>query len=386
VSIGPACRTPEPGGTARRIPFLELSRAYPRDRHALREAVERTLASGRYILGDELAAFEREFAAYCGTRHAVGVGSGTDALHLALRACGVRAGDAVITAPNTAVPTVCAIVAANARPVFADVDADTLTLDPERLRSCLKAQPGFAKAVIPVHLYGYAADLTSICAVAEEYGLPVIEDAAQAHGTEYANRKAGSLGPAGCFSFYPTKNLGAYGDAGMVVTNEDGIAARLRMLRNYGEEAKYRNRLAGFNSRLDELQAALLRAKLPYLDERVATRRRLARLYGDLLAGLPLRLPPDKPAARHSFHLYAVRSSRRDELQAHLRAHGVETAVHYPIPVHLQEAYQWLGYRQGDFPCAERACREVLSLPLYPELAEDEVEYVASVIRTFRWG
>jgi len=374
----------DPAPPTRQIPFLDLSRAYRRDRALLQGAVERTLASGRYILGGEVAAFERAFAAYCGTAHAVGVASGTDALHLALRACGIGIGDAVITAPNTAVPTVCAIAMANARPIFVDIDPDTLMLDPNRLRVALKAHPE-VKAVIPVHLYGAAADLAPIIAIAREHGLAVIEDAAQAHGTEYSAQKVGSWGEAGCFSFYPTKTLGAYGDAGMVVTNDGEIAGRLRMLRNYGEEAKDRNRMPGVNSRLDELQAALLSAKLPQLPERITTRRRLARLYDDLLAEVPLRLPPDNPPDRHSYHLYVVRSLRRDALRAHLEMHGIGTAIHYPIPVHLQEAYRWLGYRQGDFPGAERACREVLSLPLYPELTDDEVAYVASAIRTFRW-
>jgi dTDP-4-amino-4,6-dideoxygalactose transaminase len=370
----------------RPIPFFDLSQQYRCIQAEIDAAVARALASGWYILGQELAAFEREFAAYCGVRHAVGVGSGTEALHLALRACGVQPGDAVITVPNTAVPTVCAIVAANARPVFVDIDPRTYNLDPVKLRSYLTNQrpPFRIKAVIPVHLYGQPADLQPILDIAGEYGLPVIEDAAQAHGAEYNGRKAGSLGLAGCFSFYPTKNLGAYGDAGMVVTNDDAVAQGVRMLRNYGEEAKYVNRLQGFNSRLDELQAAILRVKLKHLDEWVAARRRRARLYGELLAGMPLGLPAQMASASHTYHLYVVRSARRDDLQQYLKANGIGTSIHYPLPIHFQAAYRELGYTAGDFPEAERASREILSLPFYPELTEEEIRHVAGVLRAFR--
>jgi dTDP-4-amino-4,6-dideoxygalactose transaminase len=372
--------------TATRVPFLDLKRHYRRYREEIDRAVFRVLEGGRYILGEELAAFEREFADACGVRHAVGVGSGTDALHLALRACGVGPGDAVITVPHTAIPTVCAIVAAGAKPVFIDIDPRTYTLDPERLRVHLQAQPASsrAKAIIPVHLYGHPADLGPILQLAGEHGLKVIEDAAQAHGSAYAGRKVGSLGDAGCFSFYPTKNLGAYGDAGMVVTDSDEVARRVRMLRNYGEDAKDRNRLRGFNSRLDELQAAILRAKLKHLEAWVAARRGLARLYGEWLAQTPLVLPTEVPPAKHSYHLYVVRSADRDRLRRHLRENGVSTGIHYPMPVHHQEAYRDLGYSTGDFPHAEEAAREVLSLPLYPELAEEEVRYVCSVIGGIR--
>jgi dTDP-4-amino-4,6-dideoxygalactose transaminase len=369
-----------------RVPFFDLSAQYRNLREEVDRAVGRVLASGWYILGEELAAFEGAFAAYCGARHAVGVGSGTEALHLALRACGVRAGDAVVTAPNTAVPTVCAIVAANARPAFVDVDPRTLTLDPERLRAFLKGQrpPPRVRAVVPVHLYGHPADLGPIREVAGEHGLAVIEDCAQAHGATWAGRPVGPLGAAGCFSFYPTKNLGAYGDAGLVVTDDDAVAGQLRLLRNYGEEAKYHNRIPGFNSRLDEVQAAVLRAKLSHLDDWVAARRRHAALYGQLLAGAPLTLPAEAPWARHAYHLYVVRSPSRDRLRRHLADHGIGTSIHYPVPIHDQPAYRGLGYGPGDFPEAERACREILSLPLYPELTEEAVRYTASVIAAFR--
>jgi dTDP-4-amino-4,6-dideoxygalactose transaminase len=369
------------------VPFFDLARQYQRIQAEIGQAVARTLRSGWYILGEELAAFEREFAAYCGTRHAVGVGSGTEALHLALRACGVQPGDAVITVPNTAVPTVCAIVAANARPVFVDIDPQTYTMDPEKLKTYLKTQrPPFpAKAVVPVHLYGQTANMEPILAIAGEFGLKVIEDAAQAHGSEYRGRKAGCLGDAGCFSFYPTKNLGAYGDAGMMVTDSDEVVERVRMLRNYGEEAKYQNRIQGFNSRLDEVQAAVLRVKLKHLEEWIAGRRQHARLYGTLLAPVPLVLPVEAPWARHTYHLYVIRPARRDDLQKYLKENGIGTSIHYPMPIHYQEAYRHMGYCKGDFPHAEHVCREVLSLPFFPELTEEEIRHLGQVLHAFRW-
>jgi dTDP-4-amino-4,6-dideoxygalactose transaminase len=368
------------------VPFLDLSAQYRRIRGEIDRCVLKTLGSGSYILGEELAAFEREFAAYCGARHAVGVGSGTEALHLALRATGVGPGDAVITAPNTAVPTVCAIVAAGARPVFVDVEPRTLTLDPERLEAFLKTQPPSSriKAIVPVHLYGHPADMAAVRGLAAEYDLKVVEDAAQAHGADFDGRKAGTVGDAGCFSFYPTKNLGAYGDGGMVVTDDAAIAEGVRMLRNYGEEAKFQNRVWGTNSRLDELQAAILRTKLNHLDEWTADRRARARLYGELLEGTELLLPAEVPPARHSFHLYVIRSPDRDGLRRELTELGIGTGIHYPMPVHFQDAYRDLGYAAGDFPVAERAAREILSLPLYPELAEEQVRFVCSVLTRSR--
>jgi dTDP-4-amino-4,6-dideoxygalactose transaminase len=367
------------------VPFLDLSRQYQAVQHEVDAAVARTLTRGWYILGEEGTAFELEFAAACGAAHAIGVGSGTEALHLALRACGVEPGDAVLTVPNTAVPTVCAILAANARPVFIDIEPRTFAMDPEKLHLYLQDLPrGFrVRAIIPVHIYGHAADMQPILALTRAHGLKVVEDAAQAHGTEYHGRKAGCWGDAGCFSFYPTKNLGACGDAGLVATNDPEVAERVRMLRNYGEEAKYQNRTTGFNSRLDEIQAAILRAKLPFLERWVAARRRYADLYRELLAGTPLVLPSEAAGTRHSYHLYVVRSRERDALQKHLHENGIGTSIHYPLPIHFQKAYQYLGYEAGDFPEAERACREILSLPLYPELPEDAIRQVGTVVREF---
>ena len=368
------------------VPFLDLARQYRKIGSEVGTAVAGTLASGFYVLGSRVEAFEREFAAYCGAQHAVGVGSGTDALHLALRACGVRPDDRVITAPNTAVPTICAIVQAGALPVFVDIEPGTLNIDPEKLAAYLAAQPTSfrVRAIVPVHLYGHPAAMREILAIAAAYDVRVIEDAAQAHGAEYDGRRIGSMTDASCWSFYPTKNLGAYGDAGMVVTNDPQIAERVRMLRNYGEEAKYENRVEGVNSRLDEIQAAALRVKLRHLDDWVATRRRLAARYDALLVEAPVVLPVEMKPARHCYHLYVIRSPRRDALRQHLQRRGIGTSVHYPRPVHRQAAYRHLEYAEGDLPCAEWACRQVLSLPLYPELTDDELEHVAAAVREFR--
>ncbi len=368
------------------IPFLDLSRQYRRIRGEVCNAIGDVLARGQYILGDELATFEREFAAYCEARHAVGVGSGTDAIHLALRACGVRRGDHVITAPNTATPTVCGIVQAGALPVFVDIDPMTFTLDPAKLRAYLARQsaPFRTRAIVPVHLYGHPAHIREIRSIAGEYDLKVIEDAAQAHGATYQGRRIGGMADASCWSFYPTKNLGAYGDAGMVVTDDPQVAKRLRMLRNYGEEAKYDNRVEGVNSRLDEIQAAILRVKLRHLDEWVTARRSLAAQYDTLLAGAPVTRPTEMEPARHSYHLYVIRSDHRNALHRHLHEQGIGTAIHYPTPVHRQPAYCHLGYADGDLPCAESACRQVLSLPLYPDLTQDEVWQVVVAVKRFR--
>ncbi|MBI2838457.1 MAG: DegT/DnrJ/EryC1/StrS family aminotransferase [Acidobacteria bacterium] len=343
------------------------------------------LRSGRFILGEEVAAFEREFAAYCGTAHGVGVASGTEALQLALMACGLRPLDSVITVANVSAPTAAAIVSAGARPVFVDVDLDTHTMDPRKLEEYLRrgGGPGGVSAVIPVHLYGQPADMDPILHVAREHGLRVIEDACQAHGTEYKGRRVGSIGDAGCFSFYPTKNLGAYGDGGMVVTNDDAVAAELRMLRSYGETVKYRNSMHGINSRLDEIQAAVLRVKLRHLDRWNSVRHFHATLYSGRLKGLDLETPVERRDASHIYHLYVVRTAKRESLQVWLGERGIGTSIHYPLPLHLQQAYEELGYRKGDLPVTERCCHEVLSLPMYPELSGEAIEYVCDAIRAF---
>jgi dTDP-4-amino-4,6-dideoxygalactose transaminase len=349
---------------------------YESHKQAIDEAINRVLASGRYILGEEVIAFEREFADYIGVRHAIGVGSGTEALHLALAACGIGAGDEVITVANTAVATVAAIELCGATPVFVDIEPDYSTLDPHQLEDAITAR---TKAVIPVHLYGQPANLQAIISVAERHGIRVVEDCAQAHGATYLDKRAGAWGDIACFSFYPTKNLGALGDGGAVVTNDPELAERVRCLREYGWTSERNvSHVAGWNSRLDELQAAILRVKLRSLDKDNERRRTIAALYDKLLRDSDLVLPRRREDATHVFHLYVVRSDERDERLARLCADGVGALVHYPVPVHLQPAYSGrLGGRAGSLPQTERAAKEILSLPIYPELTDSEVEKVA---------
>jgi len=360
------------------IPVMELKRQYESIKQEIDEAVASVLDSGWFVLGKNVAAFEEEFAAYCGTRFAVGVGSGVEALHLALLACGIGPGDEVITIPFTAVPTALGISLTGAAPVFVDVDADTCLMDPALLPARISEK---TKAILPVHLYGQCADMDRICATAREHGIMVVEDAAQAHGACWKGKKAGALGDVGCFSFYPSKNLGAYGEAGMVTTNDEAIAERVRMLRNYGQGDRYHHKIKGVNSRLDELQAAILRVKLRHLDEWNERRRQIAAIYNSGLADTPLRLPVESDGAEHVYHLYAIRTEERDALRGYLTEKGVGTQIHYPIPVHLQEAYADLGLGEGAFPRAERAAREVLSLPMFPELRGEEVKTVIQRVR-----
>lgn len=362
------------------IPFFELQSQVTEMKGEIRAAFDRVLERGWFILGEELKAFENEFAAYLGVHHVVGVGSGTDALHLALRAAGVTSGDEIITAANTCVPTVAGVGCTGARPGLADVDPVTLTLDAADLARRISAA---TKAVVPVHLYGHPCNMDPILNVARDRGLIVVEDCAQAHGARYKGALCGTFGDAAAFSFYPTKNLGAYGDAGAVATNDHALADRIRLLRNYGERERYHHSVQGVNSRLDELQAAVLRAKLPHLDAWNAARRDRAQLYNELLAPLPLALPREADWAMSNFHIYAVRTPRRHALQAHLRARGIGTLLHYPVPIHLQDAYRDLGFGIGDFPNAERACSEILSLPLYPGLSPDAVREIADAIWAF---
>lgn len=373
------------------IPFVNLTEQYLAIKEEIDQAISRVLNRGWFILGEELASFEEAFAMYCHANHAVGVGSGTEALHLSLLACGVEPGDDVITVPNTAVPTVSAIDFANAKPVFVDIDPETYTMDPNRLDEYMKKIDKSSdsrsvkkpKAVIPVHLYGHPADMDPIVDIARKYEMKVIEDACQAHGTEYKGKKAGSMGDAGCFSFYPTKNLGAYGDSGMVITDDKDIAEKLRMVRNYGEEKKYYNVIRGFNSRLDEIHAAILRVKLNHLDKWNEIRRDHAGLYNSLLKDSPITTPLEKEYAKHVFHLYVIRANERDKLQEWLKNKGIVTSIHYPAPIHFQPAYQDLGYKKGDFPISEKSVSQILSLPMYPELTENQIESICQAIRDF---
>ena len=345
-------------------------------------AIQRVLLGERYVLGDEVRAFEREFAAYVGVGHAVGVASGTDALHLALRACGIGPGDEVITVSHTAVATVAAIEMSGATPVLVDIDPQTFTLDPARMAGALTPR---TKALVPVHLYGQACDLDPLLAFAKAHGLYVVEDCAQAHGARYHGRRAGSWGHIASFSFYPTKNLGAIGDGGAVVTNDSALDAKVRLLREYGWAKRYVSQIAGFNSRLDELQAAILRVKLRHLDPDNRARVQIADRYDAQLADTGLGLPRrarTEPGA-HVFHLYVVRSRQRDALQTHLARQGVVAMIHYPVPIHAQPAYAGRIATPGGLAHTDAAAREVLSLPIYPELAGDELAQVVAAIREF---
>jgi dTDP-4-amino-4,6-dideoxygalactose transaminase len=362
------------------IPLVDLQAAYRRLRPEIDAAVARVLAGGWYILGEEVRAFEAEFAAYLGVAHAVGVASGTDALLLALRACGVGPGDEVITVAHTAVATVAAVELSGAAPRLVDIDPNSFTLDPALLAAAVTPR---TRAIIPVHLYGRPADAAPILAFARERGLLVIEDCAQAHGARYGGRTVGSLGDAAAFSFYPTKNLSAVGDGGAVVTDRPEVAERLRLLRQYGWRERYVSDVPGYNSRLDELQAALLRVRLRHLEAENEARRRLAAGYDAALAGLPVQCPAPPGDSRHVYHLYVIRAERRDELQAYLAARGIGVGIHYPVPVHRQPAYAHLGYAPGSLPATEAVVGDILSLPMHPDLPAAAVEIVAETIRAF---
>lgn len=359
------------------IPLVDLKANFRTIREEVRAAVDAVLDSGHYVLGPDVSALEQEFATYVQAPHAVAVNTGTSALHLALLAAGVGPGDEVITVPFTFVATVAAIRYAGARPVLVDVDPATRTLDPRHLAGALTPR---TKAIMPVHLHGHPADMDPILAFAREHGLQVIEDAAQAHGTEYRGRRAGSLGGFAGFSFYPGKNLGACGEGGLVTTSDAACAERLRLLRDWGQDRKYHHRELGYNYRLDTLQAAILRVKLRRLEEWTEARRAHARRYDELLRDRPVGLPTEAPWARHVYHVYAVETDERAAMAERLQAAGVQTGMHYPIPVHLQPAFADLGYSRGDFPVSERLAERVLSLPMYPELTAEQIERVAAAV------
>jgi dTDP-4-amino-4,6-dideoxygalactose transaminase len=368
------------GGRA--VPFVDLRAQLARIRPEIDEAVASVLASGAFVGGDEVRGLEREFAAFCGAAHACAVANGTDALHLALRAYGVGPEDEVVTVANTFIATGEAVLLAGAKPVFVDVEAATHTMDPAKLEAAITPR---TRLILPVHLYGHPADMTAIGAVAERHGLPVLEDAAQAHGAEWRGRRAGALGHAACFSFYPTKNLGAFGDAGMVTSSDAEFIGRVRQIANHGAGAhRYDNVVLGTNSRLDALQAAVLRVKLRHLPRWNAERRERAAAYSRALEGVPgIVLPREREGARSAWHLYTVRLAERDAAAAHLQANGIGTAIHYPRPIHLQPALAVAGGRPGDLPVSEQLSREVLCLPLYPELPLVDVERVAGEVRSF---
>jgi dTDP-4-amino-4,6-dideoxygalactose transaminase len=362
------------------IPYLDLQAQYRALKPEIDAAVLRVLDSAQFVLGDEVTAFEREFAAYCGTREAIAVNSGTSALHLALLAAGVGPGDEVITVPFTFVATAAAILYAGARPVFVDIDDRTYTMAPDQIARAITPR---TKAIMPVHLYGHPADMDPILDVAQRHGLTVIEDAAQAHGADYHGRRCGSMGAIAGFSFYPGKNLGAYGEGGAAVTNDPALAKKMRLLRSWGEERRYEHTLQGFNYRMDGIQGAILRVKLKYLEQWTEARRARAADYRTAL-GDTVVTPREMPGCRHVYHVYAVRVANRDAVRAHLQAADIQSGVHYPIPIHMQPAYASLGYAAGDFPVSERAANEVLSLPIYPELTSQQVDTVAASIRQWQ--
>jgi len=362
------------------IPLVDLKAQYKTIKEEVDEAIQRVIDSSSFIMGEEVRLFEQEFAQYIGAKHAVGVGSGTDALHLALLAVGVGPGDEVITVSHTFIATGGAVTQCGAKPVFVDIDPRTYNIDVTRVERAITSR---TKALLPVHLYGQPADMDPLLDLAERYHLPVIEDAAQAHGAEYKGQKTGTFGKAACFSFYPAKNLGAYGDAGMVVTNDDQVAQKVRLWRDHGRESKYVHLVEGFGKRLDTIQAAVLRVKLRRLPAWNAQRRQNALLYTQLLGGTGVVCPYEPEYARSVYHQYVIRVREREKMQVRLKEDGISTGVHYPLPLHLQPAYARLGYQPGALPATEKAAEEVLSLPMYPELTPEQIEFIASRVKAY---
>ena len=359
------------------IPFLDLKIQYQGIRPEIENAIARVLDNNQYILGPEVAAFEAEFARYCECSFGVAVNSGTSALHLALLAAGIGPGDEVITVPFTFVATTAAICYTGAKPVFVDIKPDSFTMDPAQIEGVITSK---TKAILPVHLYGHPADMDPILDIARQRNLIVIEDAAQAHGAEYKGKRVGSLGDLGCFSFYPGKNLGAYGEGGIVVTNNAKFERTMRMLRDWGQERKYHHVLKGFNYRMEGLQGAILRVKLRYLEQWTEARRKNARLYHQALSGTGLCLPREVGNVRHVYHVYAVRTADREGLKQGLDSQGVQTGIHYPFAVHTLPAYSDLGYEAGQFPISETAAAEELSLPMFAELSAAQINQVGAGI------
>ena len=362
------------------VPFVDLKAQYQTIRDEIRAEVDNVFESTQFILGDAVEKFERDFAGFLGVKHVLGVGSGLDALRLALEAAGVGAGDEVIIPANTFIATALAVSATGAKPVLVDCREDTYQIDPALIEQAITPR---TKVIMPVHLYGQAADIKAIVEIARNHRLEVIEDAAQAHGTRFLGQRCGTFGLAGCFSFYPGKNLGAYGDGGAVVTNDDDFAKKVNSLRNYGQKQKYVHVEKGTNSRLDTVQAAILNVKLRHLDEWNTARRAHAAMYSDSLAE-DFVVPAIDPRSEHIFHLYVVRTRNRDELQKHLNSRGIQTGIHYPIPIHLQEAYRDLGLGKGSFPVTEKLADEIISLPMFAELTQHQIEHVLEEILTTR--
>lgn len=371
------------------IPILDLKRQYQSMKSEIDSAIARVIESGQFILGPEVEAFEREVAQYLGVKHAIGVASGTDALWLALKAAHIGPGDSVIVPSFTFFATAGAVCNVGATPIFADIDPQTFNIAPDFVHNLLESNAQIrerTKAIIPVHLYGQPAEMDEILQIARRYNLTVIEDAAQAIGAKYKDRTVGTLGHLGCFSFFPTKNLGAYGDGGLVVTNDDALAERVRMLRVHGSKPKYYHHLVGTNSRLDALQAAILRVKLAHLDEWTRARQQIAAQYDQALSQIDgLIIPYKAPDRTHIYHQYTVRvlGGRRDALQKFLKEHGIGTEIYYPLPLHLQPCFAHLSYKEGQLPESERASRDVLSLPIFPELQDENINFIINTVRMF---
>jgi dTDP-4-amino-4,6-dideoxygalactose transaminase len=366
-----------------RIPFEDLTRQYQALNQEIHAAIDEVLPTGKFTMGPFLNAFEADFAAYNGASYCAGISNGTEALHLALLACGVGPGDEVITVPNTYIATVFAITYTGAAPVFVDVDPVTFNLDPNQLEAHITPR---TKAVLPVHMYGHPVDMDAILEVARRHNLYVIEDAAHAHGALYHGKKAGTLGHIGCFSFYPTKVMGAYGDGGAVTTEDPDLNERMRMLRYMGQRTKYCHEIIGYQQRLGELQANILRVKLRHIEQSIAERRRAAAAYARELRDTPVIVPVEAGDVRHVYYMYTIRAPRRDELQAFLAERGIGSSPVYPLPVPYQPAYQFMGHKDGDFPVSDGHYKEILCLPMFPELTDGEVAEVAQAIRDFYKG
>jgi dTDP-4-amino-4,6-dideoxygalactose transaminase len=365
-----------------KVPFGDLSRQYKKNKKEFDSIISGVLEKGNFILGENLKSFEANFARYLEAKHAVGVANGTEALFLALKAIGAGSGDEVITVSNTAVPTISAIDAAGAKPVFVDIEENTFNIDPSKIEPAITPK---TKAIIPVHLYGNPCNMEKITSIAARYNLKIIEDCAQAHGAEYKGKKVGTFGDCGAFSFYPSKNLGANGDGGMVVAGSSELAEKIKLLRNYGFADRYNSILRGYNSRLDEIQAALLDFKLTKLDEWNKRRSQIAGRYINELNKLPIIIPSDLPGYKHVFHLFVIRVKERQKFIEFMSGNGINIIIHYPIPIHLQPAYKFLNYKIGDLPVTEKVSEEIVSLPVYPELEEKEINYIiAQIINYFR--
>ncbi len=362
------------------IPFGNLHRQYKKYKSEIDKAVQSVLDSGYFILGENVKKFEIEFSDYCGVKYGIGVGSGTEALHLALIASGVGSGDEVITVANTAIPTISAISFAGATPVFVDIDENSFNINEDLIEEKIT---GRTRAILPVHLYGNPCKMDKILDIADKYDLKVIEDCAQSHGAEYKGKAVGSFGDTGCFSFYPSKNLGAYGDGGIIVTGSKELNDRLRLLRNYGQEKRYYSIIKGFNSRLDEIQASILRAKLKRLDSWNKTRTAIAEKYSQNFLDLPVACPQAGPDSMHVFHLYVIRVKNRKKFMDYLDINGISTLIHYPVPIHLQPSYKELKIEEGSLPVTEKVSKEIVSIPIYPELEDKEIDCIIERVREY---